>query len=372
MRHLFSISFAIILVCACTNLLDYHSGQPTEVIIMNAQLRTDETEHTVWLNRGLIGSYGSLDGADVNCYINGQLTTRAVLAKKPGVYYGNNSPYSFAAVIRPGDEIRLEAADGDLHASATAIVPLPATLVAADTVSVTDSPYNYGFSDYSYINGVYYAGAKAGRILSCKLTLRDRPDETNWYRICPTVEIVQQDHFPDHPEQDRAQTLRQEVSFGFDLDPILGDGYQTREQDMDLFINPVYNNACSFRDVRFPDGEATVEIHLAPSSWESCGPYPSEKEDDENAVHTFLPRMIIRFLTLSREEYHYLSALNHGQSYGFDWNTLIEPVPFPSNVEGGLGLVTAASASDITLEFPSYTKEGVLGTTNTSDYYSSF
>ena len=362
MRHLIPLSTTLLLLCACTNLLDYNSGEPAEVIIMNAMLMTDETEHTVNLNRGLIDRCEALDDADVTCYINGRLAAHAVPAKKQGAYYGNSSPYSFTAEIRPGDEIRLEAASGTMRASATVMVPQPATLVAVDTATVTDSPYSHAFAGYGYGNyGMNSMGFRKGRILSCKMTLKDRPGETNWYRIRNTVEIEQQDHYPDHPDYDQTRALRRDWSFGFDLDPILSDGYQTKEQDLDVFIDPVYNNYCSFRDIRFADGEATVEIHLASPAWESWIPYASgQGSEEENAIHTFQPKVILRFLTLSGEEFNYLSAINHAQSYGFDWNTLIEPVPFPSNVEGGLGLVTAASASDFTLEFPSYTEEGVL------------
>lgn len=359
MRPLIPISAALLLLSACTNLLDYRSGQAEELIIMNAMLCTDETEHTVRLHRGLIDKVEPLDDARLDCYINGSLTASAVRTDTHEGYDLSYSTYSFVAAIRPGDEVRLEATSGKLHASATVTAPLPATLVAVDTLTVTDSPYA-DVSTYSAA-GVFNPDQVKGRALSCRLTLRDRPGETNWYRLRSTCEIEQKDHFPDHPGKDRTRQLRYDWYFGFDLDPILSDGYQSREENTDSILEPVYNYFCAFRDGRFSDGETPAEIHLSPvSTAKQPFYYPSEEGDDENAVHTFHPRMILRLLTLSADEYNYLSALNRSLSRGFDWNFLTEPVPFPSNVEGGLGLVTAASASDFTLEFPSYTEEGVL------------
>ena len=358
MRPFIPISVALLLLCACTNLLDYRSGQSEELIIMNALLRTDETEHTVWLHRGLIDKVESLDDARLDCYINGSLAARAVRTDMKKGYDYPYSKYSFNAVICPGDEVRLEAASGKMHASATVTAPRPATLVAADTLTVTDSPYA-DVSTYSAA-GVYDPQVK-GRALSCRLTLRDLPGESNWYRLCATLDKEQQDHFPDHPEKDRTRHLRYEWYFGFDLDPILSDGYQSQEEGASSLIDPVYNYFCAFRDNRFADGEALVEIHLSPASTQArFAYYAGEEGDDENAVHTFHPRMILRLLTLSAEEYNYLSAISRGLSRGFDWNFLLEPVSFPSNVEGGLGLVSVASASDIILDYPTFSVEGAL------------
>ena len=364
MRHSIPISAALLLFCSCTNLLDYKSGQAQELIIMNAMLSTDETEHTVWLHRGLIDKVEALDNARLDCYINGTFAARAVPVRTSDHYDFNYSTYSFSAEIRPGDEVRLEATSGKLHASATVTAPQPATLVSVDTLTVTDSPYQ-NIAAYATEGSYYYiANSVSGQALSCNLKLQDRPGEANWYRLGVILEFEQQDRFPDHPARDRTRLMHYDWHFGFDLDPILSDGYTSQEAGIDSIIEPVYNYYCSFRDTRFSDGEATVEIHLSPFRVPVYVLYPGEEDDDRNVVHTICPRLVLRFLTLSEEAYQYLSAINRSQSIGYDWNVLTEPVPFPSNVEGGLGLVTVASASDRILEYPSYTIEGKISAYN--------
>lgn len=64
------------------------------------------------------------------------------------------------------------------------------------------------------------------------------------------------------------------------------------------------------------------------------------------------PALQLSLMTLSLEEYSYLNALNAAGVWGFEGAFLTEPVTFPSNVEGGLGLVSVASASDISLALP--------------------
>lgn len=46
------------------------------------------------------------------------------------------------------------------------------------------------------------------------------------------------------------------------------------------------------------------------------------------------------------------TAIRAAGVWGFEGAFLTEPVTFPSNVEGGLGLVSVASASDISLALP--------------------
>lgn len=345
MRHLLSITSAVILLCACTNPLDYQSGQNALVIIMNAQLRTDETHHTVWLNRGYINAIGLLDEAKVRCFINGEPVASAVLEKNPKYAYRNSSAYTFNAEIHPGDEVRLEAVIGGLRASATAVAPQPATLVAVDTAAVQDSPY----ASYMYMGS-------PDRILSCKLQLRDRPGETNWYRLSVLKDEEKYIHFVEDPTLDETRNVRTS-EFYFDQDPILNDGYQDQASSLHIqnvsLLNAVYNLYCSFRDIRFADGEASVEIHypLRQSGYLGRG---YEHSSSLTRVISVRPRLTFRFLTLSQEEFSYIAALNRGSTYDYQWYALTEPISYPSNVEGGLGLVTVASASDITLDLPAY------------------
>lgn len=321
MKNLTPAFLLILAASACSNPLDYTVGQQPEMIIMNAQLRTDETRHLVSLSRGLINSAEPLPDAELDCYINGRPVGRARPCPADSNYVSGyrgerfSSEYLFDAEIRPGDEVRLVASCGQLHAQVTVQAPLPALLASADTVSIPVSPYSVMYTSY---------GEEYTEALACRLRLQDRPGEQNWYRLC--VDLV----------TDRE---RHSVRFGFDRDLILNDGYKSSDA-FDIGQAPD-NEFCSFSDKQFTDRSAEVEIHVLKNNIRFVRKYWTESDH---------PALRLRFLTISLEEYAYLGAINAAEIWGFDGAFLTEPVSFPSNVEGGLGLVSVASASDILLE----------------------
>ncbi len=321
MKNLTPVFLLILAASACSNPLDYTVGQQPEMIIMNAQLRTDESRHSVFLSRGLINEVEPLADAELDCYVNGTFVSRARRCPQDSTsassYMGHaiSTEYLFDADIRPGDELRLVAASGDLRASATVTAPQPALLASADTVSVPVSPYSVMYTSY---------GEEYTEALACRLRLQDRPGEQNWYRLCVDLVTDRENH---------------SVRFGFDRDLILNDGYKSSDA-FDIGQAPD-NEFCSFSDKQFTDRSAEVEIHVLKNNIRFVRKYWTESDH---------PALRLRFLTISLEEYAYLGAINAAEIWGFDGAFLTEPVSFPSNVEGGLGLVSVASASDILLD----------------------
>lgn len=340
MRHLPTPVFtAALLLSACINPLNYQAGQAEEVLIMNAQLRADETEHAVWLNLGRINKVeDELTDATLDCYVNGRPVARAMLEE-----YSRNK-YVFSAGFRPGDEIRLEAARGPLHASATVTVLQPARLVAVDTLTVSDSPY-----------GSYYGSAKA---LRCRLRLEDLPGEANWYRIRAVLNGTETITYADTSAVD-IYPMDYEPLLDFCRDPILNDSYRVPPQGWRPGMAPaeenaIYNHYCSFRDVDFAGRTAEVELYI-PERELRYG-YPDILLKGE--TRTFTRNLHLSFMTLSLEEFSFLSAMNTATGLGFDWNIITEPIHFPSNVEGGIGLVCVSSSSDMTIGLPGFVMGG--------------
>ena len=324
-----------LLAGACTNPLEIKFDQAPEVLILNAMLRTDDTVHFALLSRGLVDEVVPVPDAQLRCYVNGALVAEGKHIQQESELY--TSRYEFPAKIQPGDEVRLEAVKGSLRASAKVQAPQAAPLVAVDTAYVYDSPY---FSSMA---------------MRCRLQLQDLPDQDNWYRLSVLYETDRTDtyHYYDDFQ-------RHFINFGFKEDPILLDGYSKdpgKRNDITGLVtgDELSNVYCSFRDDSFADGPAEVEIHL-PMLRNSLH-FVQEIFDHE--TYTFEPNHVtmiasLKFtlLTISKEEYDYLTQINKSLYNSLDLGPFEEPIHVPSNVEGGFGFVSVEAASTQVITLP--------------------
>jgi len=328
MKKIFpKLSVLCLLVSSCFKPLEYGTDQDPEVLVINAMLRTDRTDHCVWLSTSTVDDVMALKDASLRCYINGELAAEGIcLPDDPDYHNYYASRYTFSAQIRPGDEVRLEASSGALHASATVKAPLAATLAAVDTVRIEHSLY-YAYAGYDIPS------------LGCNLHIQDQPGQDNWYRLLATYDGKAFGYAAG------ARDIRN-VCFEFARDPILSDGNPTlQEHDFSLsgiFTNLLSENIyCTFRDKPFADGRADVQIEIFDGS---VYDYYQQFEVDRSERDRHLR---IDLLTISKDEYDYLNQLNNDVSYEGERIFLIlqEPVHIPVNVEGGLGFVSVASVS---------------------------
>lgn len=345
-KNLTTIALLALIAGACTNPFEYQSGQPENLIIMNASLRTDQTVHTVWLCRGGITRLSGIDDAELTCYINDEFAAKARLAlSEDERHYQENyedyyfaRPYEFDAVIKPGDKVRLDASWYGLHASATACAPLAPVLVSLDTVRTACSPYSS--PDYPL------------PALTCRMRLEDRPDEENWYRICVTADAGMP--APESGQEGEYIRWQGPMPFNYYKDNILNDGFRTPDEDQsfsslfDAMGNHVYSQYCSFSDKAFAGTSAKVEFDIYEAYMSRR--WLTTDWDDEHPKSPTELNLKVDLLSLSKEAYYHLYSLTLAQTSGLDWNLLYEPVSLPNNVEGGLGLVTVASVSGVTLE----------------------
>ena len=58
----------------------------------------------------------------------------------------------------------------------------------------------------------------------------------------------------------------------------------------------------------------------------------------------------LRFKSIDRSFYNYLRAMNNLICYGYDVSPIIEPTMLPSNVSGGMGIVSIAAESNYEIE----------------------
>ena len=321
---------------ACTNPLETDFYQAPEVIILNAMLRTDDTVHFALVSRGLTDDVLPAPDAQLRCYINGTLTAEGTCVPQENEYH--TSRFEFPARIQPGDEVRLEAVDGSLRASATVTAPEAAPLVAVDTAYVEDGHY----------------GHSSG--IRCKLQLQDLPNQDNWYRLSVQYKRDRSDDFRNKYEVH----LQDPLNFGFLEDPILRDGYSTeseRSNDLtQMFSGTTATNAyCSFKDAPFADGSAEVEIYLPDVDCSRYSiNYGYDPETDSVVQFTTYLTASLKFtlLTITKEEYDYLTQLNKSLHSSVNLGVLQEPIHIPGNVEGGHGFVSVASASTQVITLP--------------------
>lgn len=351
-KNLAILPLLALLAGACTNPLDYQSGQPPLVLVMNAMLRTDETTHVIWLSCGSIDRLDFVKDADLSCYINDEFVAKAIpvratepvdenFEEKRKYFDAGGSiatAYLLKATIKPGDKVRLVADWYDLHASATAYAPQAPVLAALDTVRTDRS--------------IYSAPNDPAPALTCRMRLEDRSGEENWYRICVTYDAGM-----PAPESDReGEMIRWQgaMPFTYYKDKILNDGFRTPDEGqsfgslLEVIGTHVYSKYCSFSDKAFDGTSATVEFDIFEG-------YMTRRAltvgwTDEHPKSPTELRMKIDLQSLSKEAYYHLNALTLSQVSGLDWSPLYEPVRLPNNVQGGLGLVTVASVSSVTLD----------------------
>ncbi len=325
---------------SCKSRIDYKSGEPEEMLVLSSNMRTDDTTHLAFLGISKLRESYIITPEDgtIDCYVNGKyVSTSEHVYVSPEEYMEHQesgkdvSGWYFDAVLHEGDEIRLEATCGELHASATVTVPRAAGLSLTDTLTVTGSPYD--------------ENAKAFR---CTVSLKDRPGEENRFRLLAI------DSYSVAREHGLLHALSHATSFRFDDDVVLrGDFHSSRERaavnETALDIPLVTNKYCIFTDRDFRDSEHTAELFFY---W---GPVQSSRWLHE--VHTIHNSKIIKLLTLSEDEYDYLLAFTNAEanrllSNNTSTQIFFEPVIFPGNVEGGLGLVTVAAVACVRIDFP--------------------
>ena len=141
---------------------------------------------------------------------------------------------------------------------------------------------------------------------------------------------------------------------------MLNDGYQTESSATDdLFADMMpYNMTKVFSDRFFKDSDCNVTVRFVWNSkymflgkWDGYRGHPAESVTKKSTI-------LVRLMSIGKDYYDYLRAVNSFYPSEFEYNPFIEPVEIPSNVEGGLGFIGAGSAYD----YPVVLLDGVVDT----------
>lgn len=344
------IFLLLAVLTACDRELPFPATEG-ELIVLNALLSTDEPEHIVHLAVSSPESGNRpLTDAQVLCTVGDGPAVRATEISSTSSLQ-KSAQYSFEAQIRPGDRVRIEVAGAGLRAVAQTVAPqapLPAT---ADTLT------------------------RDGR-MHFTLHVQGRPDRADYWQLRLAIrkqyriDYYWRDRNP-YPEDEHFEftpgmyintsesASEQELPLDPGEDPILNDGY-TPQAVIDRYYNtnagflfefsPV-NKTRIFTDHRFAGDGADVQFST--DATPLLNSEYGQARDWMIRYHYHCTRTLtVRLLALDEAAYAYLGAINREKSRnGFNY-LLVEPVIFPTNVEGGLGFLSVASATPLELALP--------------------
>lgn len=342
---LFLLSF---LAVSCYEEVIIPVGDDEPVGVMNAQLNTLESVHSIELSVSQKNDVQALTGADVRVFVNGTLATVAdeIIPLNPDVtYYDGYSShrgprvteYSFVMDFRPGDVVRIEAQKGEMVLSSTVTVPAAVPISSVDT-STVNMTYMGNTSTY----------------MQMKTVFNDDPS-VSFYRVYGReVDDVTYLDESGEPEPGMTGSFERILWLETGFDPIISEGAgKTGGADLGALLKSENSYHC-FADTPFSGEECTIRplAHFYPLG-EHYNSYPTtekqvEWEKIKSMSRQVRRRAVIQLRSLDFAQYHYIKALENLETFGTDMNFLVEPTTLPSNVEGGLGFVGLETVTEYT------------------------
>lgn len=307
---LLALSLALLLATACENEIPFNPKANPPKLIMNALINADSLNNTLYLNMSGQNQLGIVPDATVEIRVNGQLTETAQLLPQ-ATEDETGKRFCITTAFHPGDAVRIDAttANGSHHTWAEIVVPQPIAIEKWDTTTT-----------------YFRKGSYKEAYMRFKLTFSDRPKEDNYYRLITDRQTTLYERLMEGGERfvstewNRGMISREDV--------VLTDGHpSTSDEDTGLFEKEdnIYG---IFDDSRFRDDSYTMTVYT-PNPQYNSGPGSSFRYEVD---------AYFRLLSITETEYRYLKALNIIDSGVYD-ETIMEPIKFASNVNGGLGIV---------------------------------
>lgn len=304
-----------ILLCGCNNEIPFNLKENPPKFVMNGLIDVENSSNYLLLSLTGQTKTTNVTDAMVEVHINGQLT-ETVYAQPVTETNGASNKYLLTSTFKPGDLVRIDATtrDGKYHAWIEETVPTPINPIEkVDTISQTIFKNGY-----------------ISRLIQYKITFHDRPSEQNFYRLVMEEKIA----VLKTTESGKDTTV---YSVGYNLinreDVVLTDGQpMTSEESNNGLFETIENKYNVFDDSRFTNTAYTMTVYnYLYNDFYQWG------ASQENIKH--LKRDVtIRILSITKAEYYYLKALNALESDAYD-ESINEPIRFPSNVNGGIGIV---------------------------------
>ena len=310
-KRILYMTAALAALVSCENTIPVEFGDSEPQIVINAQLTSRDGDQLVYLSETSRTKLLPLPEAEVTVEIDGQ---EPILAEgiplESGDYYA--AAYRFNANIPAGREVKVSARKGNMEAWALAEGTETATISSVDTLRLTERDFDSTYETFYF-----------------KVTFTDLPGDS-YYRIGVRMESLV--HQVDAEGRTMDIPTQYEIPVEGKNDPILGGNTMT----VSIFsLEPTY---LVFTDDLFRDQTCTLRLSVPVSS---LYPYYYSWEEDFTPSYAIISTTYIPWLeTITQEEYHYLSALNNLENFGYEGQMIVEPTTLPTNVYGGLGFVS--------------------------------
>ena len=317
MKKLLTLLAVSLAAGACINKIPVDFGDVEARLVLNAQLLSQGDEQLIYLSESYLSDTKPVTDAAVTVEVDGKgpITAEALPLTEQDRYAAG---YRFQGAIPAGSRVKVTARTGDREVWASSEVTEAVAISSVDTARVMVQSFDEPQEAFQF-----------------RVTFQDIPGDT-YYQIGVRAEFVV--HQVDAEGRTLDIPTQYELPVDGSADPVLG-GNSTMASIFEL--TPTY---LVFTDVLFRDKACTIRLSIPP---ESLYPYYYYWDED------FVPRYALvsaRFFpwleTITREEYHYLCALNNLENFGYEGQVIVEPTTLPTNVNGGLGFVTVRNRSE--------------------------
>ncbi|MDR2921268.1 MAG: DUF4249 domain-containing protein [Tannerella sp.] len=324
---LFIILSAVFVFSACENEIPLKVKNNSPKMILNALFEVERD--TNYISLGLTGlDYVDLiDNAKIKIYVNNELKDEINKVSLLNYYYNDLKVYKTTLKFSPGDLVRIEAEtpDGKYHAWAEDIVP---ELIGIENIDTTTYVEKDIWGEYAH--------------LRIRTTFTDNPGKKNYYRLAIT------EHKTYHglsiiTEMDSVVVDEYPVELNIREDIVLNDGRPPL--DNSSYPLPETKNQMNIFDDSRLNGSYTLNVSFRLDSWFSS-PWNVE-------IKQLSRRIKVRLISITEAEFYYLRALNLYVSDNYD-DILSQPIRYPSNVHGGIGIFGISFGTSQTIQLPDY------------------
>lgn len=327
------ILFFIFVCSSCENEIPFNVENSSPKLILNALLEAGR--ETNYISIGLTGrdSASFVDNAKIDIYINNELKEVITETCLPddSVYYKMKA-YKMTARFFPGDLVKVEVRtdDGKYYAWAEDFVPEVINIEKIDTFLFIGKRPDLDI-DYAYLH--------------LMMPFTDNPDKRNFYRLTVT-ENTSFYGISEFTAKDSVYVYEYHHNLYNQEDIVLNDGRLPNDDNNRPF--PEAKNWFNVFNDSYLNGTYDMRINLGMLSW-----YYMPLHMDVKRIAT---KVKVRLISITETEFFYLKALNSYASSDFDF-FLTQPVLFPGNVHGGVGILGFEADCNQTISLPDYCLE---------------